>query len=162
MKGYITITQTATSTPFDNATNGFTSTDVQSAIEESSHKLSSFEATATASASAPTGADTLIAGMTLTPVAGTYIAWFSCDINSAVAGAVITASLYVGGVQSATSQRKVEPFSGGTLTTGSARGALALQGTVTTTAGQAIEVRWSTSNAGPTAANRALTILRVN
>lgn len=33
-KNYITSTQVATSTPFDNATNGFTATDAQAAIEE--------------------------------------------------------------------------------------------------------------------------------
>lgn len=159
---YTSSSAVATAVPFDNSTNGFTATNVQAAIEEGSNHATSMEVTATASATAPTGSDALITSMTLTPVAGTWIAWFSCDINSAVAGAAISVSLYVGGVQNAASLRKIVPFSGGTLTSGSARGAVAINGTVTVNGSQAIEVRWSTSNAGPTAASRALTLLRIS
>lgn len=118
-------------------------------------------ATATASASAPTGAEVLIAGMTLTPIAGTYFVSCSFDINSAVSGAVISVSVYVGGTQDAASLRKVEPFSGGTLTSGSARAAVHTQALAVVNGSQAIEVRWSTSNAGPTAASRNLIALKV-
>lgn len=161
--GNFAIGAVARAIPFDNSTDGFVATNVQSAIEEAkaSPSLVSAEATATASATAPTGADTLIAGMTLTPVAGTYIVWFSCDITSASAGAAISVSIYAGGVQSTASLRKIIPFSGGTLTTGNARGSMSTHITVTVNGSQAIETRWSTSNAGPTTADRSMTIFKV-
>lgn len=119
------------------------------------------EASAAGSATAPTGADTLIAGMTLTPVAGTYLVWFSCDLNSVNAGAVVSVSIYVGGIQKADSLRKVMPFAGGTLTSGSQRVGIATNGLVTVNGSQAIEMRWSTSSNAPTAADRTMNILRV-
>lgn len=150
----------ATAVPFDNSTNGFNSTDVQSAIEEASHKLSAFEASSTASATAPVSTDALMTGMTLTPVAGTYLVMFSSDINSAVAGATISVSIYVGGVQKADSLRKYIPLSGGLLS-GAGRAAAATNGIVTVNGSQAVEIRWSTSNSGPTTAARTLNLLRI-
>lgn len=119
------------------------------------------EVSATASATAPTGADTLIAGMTTTPAAGTYLAWFSCDLNSANAGAVVTLSFYVGGTINSGSQRKVMPFAGGTLTSGSQRVGVATNALVVVNGAQAVEVRWSTSSNAPTAAARTMNWLRV-
>lgn len=116
------------------------------------------EASATASASAP-GTDTLLAGMTLTPLAGRYLVWFSCDLNSTAAGDVVSISIYVGGVQKADSLRKVMPFAGGTLTSGSQRVGVDTNGLVTVNGSQAIEIRWSTSAGAPTAAARTLNIL---
>lgn len=155
------ISPVAVAIPFDNSTNGFTATNVQTAIEEAATHQPHTEVSATASASAPTGADVLLNSMTISPSAGVYVAWFSTDVTSGVAGATISLSFYVGGTQDAASLRKIIPFSGGTLTSGNARGAVAFQRTVTITAGQALEVRWSTSNAGPTAAARTMTIVRV-
>lgn len=126
-----------------------------------SQSVYNVEATSNASAAAGTGADALLTSMTLTPIAGTYYVSCSFDINSAVAGAAIQASIYVAGVQVADSQRKVVPFSGGTLTSGSARAVLHTQALVTVTGSQAIEIRWSTSNTGPTAASRNLIALKV-
>lgn len=120
------------------------------------------EASATASATAPTGTDTLIAGMTTGNIpAGTYLVWFSSDLNSANAGAVVSVSFYVGGVQKADSLRKVMPFAGGTLTSGSQRVGVATNGLVTVNGSQAVEVRWSTSSNAPTAADRTLNWIRV-
>lgn len=126
-----------------------------------SQGLYNLEASATASATAGTGADALLTGMTLTPAAGTYLVVFSCDLNSANAGAVVTLSIYVGGVQKVDSQRKVMPFAGGTLTSGSQRVGIATNGVVTVNGAQAIEIRWSTSSNAPTAADRTMNILRV-
>lgn len=122
--------------------------------------LSAQEASSTASASAP-GTDTLLAGMTLTPLPGQYLTWFSCDLNSAAAGDVVSISIYVGGVQKADSLRKTMPFAGGTLTSGSQRVGIATNGIVTVNGSQAIEIRWSTSAGAPTAAARTLNILKV-
>lgn len=155
------ITPVAQSIPFDNSTNGFVSNNVQDAIVESSHLLTDFEATATGGVTAGTGADALMTGMTLSPPAGVYIVWFSCDINCASVGAVTTVGLYVGGTQDAPSQRKVAPFDGGLTSSVSARCGVAINRTVTVTAGQAIEVRWSASGGTNTVAARCLTILRV-
>lgn len=119
------------------------------------------EVSATATATAATGADALMTGMTITPVAGTYLVWFSCDLNSANGGAVVSVSVYVGGTQKADSLRKIEPFSGGTLTSGSQRVGVAINGVVTVNGSQAIEIRWSTSSNAPTAAARTMNILRV-
>lgn len=120
------------------------------------------EASATGGITAGTGADTLMTGMTLTPLIGTYLVWFSCDINAPNAGSVISVSIYVGGVQKTDSLRKVEPFSGGTLTTGSARGMACTNGLVTVNGSQAIEIRWSASAGTMTAAARTLNIMSVS
>lgn len=153
-------TQVAISTPFDNSSNGYTANNVQAAILESATKLTEFEATATTSTNTSSGTDALMNSMTLTLAAGTYIAWFSCDINSPTAGAAISVSLYNNAVQIADSLRKIIPFSGGTLTSGSARGCVAINKVVTVSTGN-LEVRWSTSSGTVTAASRTLTVLRV-
>lgn len=106
--------------------------------------------------------DVLLTGMTITPVSGTYMVWFSCDVTSPTAGDAISFSIYVGGVQKADSLRKIIPFSGGTLTTGNARGCAATNGVVTVNGSQAIEIRWSSSTGGVTAQNRTMSILRVS
>lgn len=128
----------------------------------SSPSMFTEEAAATASANITTGTDAVITGMSITtPPAGIYIAWFSGDLNSGTAGAAISVSFYVGGTQSAASLRKIIPFSGGTLTSGSARGAVALQELLTVNGSQTIDVRASTSSGTQTIASRTLTILRV-
>lgn len=123
--------------------------------------LTAGEVNATASATAGTGADALLTGMTVTPVAGSYLVWFSCDINSVTSGVVVSVSIYVGGSQKADSLRKVMPFAGGTLTAGSQRTGVETNGLVTVNGSQAIEIRWSASAGAPTAAARTLNYLRV-
>lgn len=124
--------------------------------------ISNAEATATASATAPLSTDALMTGMSVAnPVAGTYLVAFSCDVNSTVAGAVVSVSIYIGGVQKADSLRKLMPFSGGTLTSGSQRMPVSTNGIVTVNGSQNIEIWWSTSNTGPTAAARTLDIVRL-
>ena len=158
---HVRTSQVAKSVPFDNATNGFNSTNVQDAIEESVNFSYSLEATATASVTAGTGADALLTGMTLTPPAGDYLVWFSCDLNSSTVGAATSFSLYVGGTQKADSLRKVQPFDGGTLSAGAARCGVAINGKVTVNGSQAIEVRWSASGGTNAAASRTMNILRI-
>lgn len=119
------------------------------------------EVSATSSATAGTGADAVLTGMTITPVAGTYMAWFSCDLNSGSAGAVLSLSIYVGGTQKSDSLRKVMPFAGGTLTSGSQRVGVATNGLVTVNGSQAITIEWSASSGTVTAAARTLNILKV-
>lgn len=157
----ISTTQVASSTPFDNSSNGYIATDVQAAIEESNKHLIAGEVNATASATAGTGADALMTTMTVTPAAGTYLVNFSCDITSNTSGAAISVSIYVGGSQKADSLRKIIPFSGGTLTSGNARGFCGTNGLVTVNGSQAIEIRWSASSGTNTTAARTLNYLRI-
>lgn len=122
--------------------------------------ISVIEVSATANATAPVTTDALMTGMTITPTAGTYLAFFSTDIVSGSAGAAISVSIYNNGVQDGSSIRKIIPFSGGTLTSGTGRGAVSINRTVVVTTGT-VEIRWSTSNAGPTAASRVFTLVRI-
>lgn len=122
----------------------------------------SLEATDTSTIAAGTGADTLMTSMTITPSAGVYNAWFSCDINSTTAGAVTNVSIYVGGVQIGASSRKVAPLDGGLGSSASARGGIATQAfNISVNGTQAIEVRWSASAGTNTAGPRTLSILKV-
>lgn len=159
MKDYIS--QVAKSIPFDNSSNGFAATDVQAAIEESTYNLTDGEVSATNQITAGTGSDALMSGMTFTPVAGSYLVWFSTDINSSTAGAVTSVSIFVGGVQKADSLRKVQPFDGGALSQLAGRGAVAINGKVTVNGSQAVEIRWSASNGTNRCSARTLNWLRV-
>lgn len=154
------VTQTARGTPFDNTSNGFTSTDVQGAIEEATHLLSDAETIATANATTTSGTDALITGMTITPAAGNYIVWFSSSVISNNAGAIITVSLYINGVQKADSVRTLAPFDGGALSALTARCGVSIQGLATVNGSQTIEVRWNTSGGTATCGPRNLLILR--
>lgn len=157
---HIFSTNVASSTHFDNSTNGYIATDVQAAIEETNKHLLAIEVSATASATAPTGTDALMPTMTITASPGTYLVYFTCDLNSPNAGAVVSVSIYANGTQIAQSLRKIMPFAGGTLTVGNQRIGAATNGLVTLTAG-AIEIRWSTSSGTITTAARTLNLLRI-
>lgn len=120
------------------------------------------EVSATATATVNSSTDALITGMTFTPsVTGTYLILFSCDINSGTAGAAISVSYYFNGAQAANSLRKIIPFAGGTLTTGSARACVSINDINACTAGQAVEVRWSISSGSATTASRTLDVIRL-
>lgn len=123
--------------------------------------ISNIEVSATSNATTSSGTDALMTSMTSTPVAGTYLVWFSCDLNSPTGGAVVSVSYYIGGSQKADSLRKIMPFAGGTLTAGNQRVAVAINGVVTVNGSQAVEVRWSTSSGTITAAARTMNLLRV-
>lgn len=161
MSAPFTVSAVAVSVPFDNTTNGFVANNVQAAIEEARYNLFDSEASGTSAITATTS-DTLMSGMTLTPAAGSYLTWFSCDINSATTGSVTSISIYVGGVQKADSLRKVQPFDGGTLSATTARCGVATNGVVSVNGSQAIEIRWSDSNGTNTVNARTLNILRVS
>lgn len=115
------------------------------------------EATSTTTTTTNTATDSLVAGMTLTPGEGNYIAYFtaSADVNNA--NRVLYFSIYVGGVQIAVSEVRIS----GVIATVP----VAITKKVSPTAGQAVEVRWRLSSTGgsPTGTcyNRALTLLQV-
>lgn len=122
--------------------------------------LNNIEVSSSANATTTSGTDALLTTMSITPAVGEYIVWFSTTITSNNAGATITVSLYVNGVQDASTIMKISPFDGGTLSATTARGAVALQRTLNITAG-AVEIRWSTSGGTATCGPRVMTMLRV-
>lgn len=107
------------------------------------------------------GTDALMAGMTITPIAGTYLALFTAYINQNGAGQSAQTSFYIGGTQDASSVVDPAPFAGGTLTTGSASVPFFNMGVYTVTGTQTIEVRWRVSGGTGTAQTRKLQLVRV-
>jgi len=142
-------------------------TDVANTITANARTLNLFpvasadvsQATATADATLNSSTYTLLNSMTLTPGAGTYLAVFSTSAQG-VSGAVINASLFVGGTQVAHTERSQtqEPSIPQTSYVH------AIIAKVVPTAGQAVEVRWNnTGTAGIiTAHQRTLTLYKVN
>lgn len=119
------------------------------------------EVVATGTTTRSSTTDALMAFMTTTPAAGTYMVLFNTDIESNAAGAAISISYYLAGVQIASSLRKIIPFDGGALSATAARGIAALQDLITVTGSQTLEVQWSISSGTATAANRSLILMRV-
>lgn len=144
----ITVRQlrTATFGIFSNATNGFTATTVQAAIEEARNSpavnfISIASATAIASST-----DTTIAGLTYTNSTGAAIkmvAEFSGDITISTTGGVLSASIYLNGSQVANSLRKTAGDQGALA--GAARVTAFTSCKVTVPNGQTIDVRASVS-----------------
>lgn len=118
------------------------------------------ESSDTNTATTSSGTDTLLTSMSITPAPGTYNAYFNTSITSNAAGAAITCSFYVGGVQQPQTLIKIVPFDGGALSATSARGVASCLGKVTVDGTQAIEIRWSTSSGTATCHPRLLQVSR--
>lgn len=118
--------------------------------------------TSTSNATTTSGTDAVMTGMTLTPIAGTYIAIFTGVIQQNSAGQSVTISFYVNGAQDATSIMDFAPFAGGTLTSGSASCCAVTQGVYTVTGGQAIAIEWHVSGGTATVFQRKLTLVRIS
>ena len=118
-------------------------------------------ATATSSATTTSGTDAVMTGMTLTPIAGTYLAIFTGVIEQNSAGNSITISFYVGGVQDATSVMDAAPFAGGTLTSGSSSVPFVTHGVYTVNGSQAIAIEWHVSGGTGTVFQRKLSLLKI-
>lgn len=157
---YSSSTEVASSVPFDNSTNGFNSTDVQSAIEESVHHLSATEVSATADTTTTSTTDVLINSMTITPVSGSYLVKFSSTVDHSNQNVAVVVSLYTGGVLKADSVRSTIPRTNaiGAITMSLC---VAINGLVTVNGAQAIEIRWKTSAGTATAHQRTMDILRI-
>ncbi|KKN25520.1 hypothetical protein LCGC14_0884080, partial [marine sediment metagenome] len=111
------------------------------------------EVSATGDTTTTSPTDALMAGMTTTPGAGNYLVMFSSSFEHSTNGETIHASLYVNGVQVASTERQFQRGSG------NSGAGLAFQTYVTgVTGGQAVEVRWRTSAATATAHERTLTL----
>lgn len=154
-------TQVASSTPFDNATNGFTATDVQAAIEEATTHLTDIEVSATADTTTTSTTDVLVNSMTNTPAAGTYLVWFSAGVDHSNQSVAVVVSIYSGGSLKTDSVRSPIPRFNGvgaiTLTP-----IVATNGIVTVNGSQAIEIRWKTASGTATMHQRTLNLLKVS
>lgn len=115
-------------------------------------------AEATADTTTTSTTDVLVAGMTLTPAAGTYKVSFTSSVEVTVAGATTFPSIYVAGVQEASSEREIQRtgFLGGLLSQG-----FACEAIVTVNGSQAIEGRIRTTAGTATIHERTLTIVEV-
>lgn len=122
--------------------------------------ISNSETSSTTASTCTTGGIS-ITGISVTPVAGTYLAIYSSDFNSANGGTVVTIQYQIAGASVTISQRKFMPFSGGTLTAGNQRVVSGLNSILTVTGSQAITVNCSTSASTVTTANSQLDIVRL-
>lgn len=115
-------------------------------------------AEATVDTTTTSGTDVLVSGMTLTPVAGTYKVSFTGSVEVSVSGAITFPSIYVGGVQEASSERQIQRtgFLGGTISQG-----FACEAIVTANGSQAIEGRIRTTAGTATIHERTLIIVEV-
>lgn len=112
-------------------------------------------ATATADDTTTSVTDVLVAGMTLTPAAGTYLVTFSTSgVNSGNGASRMFFSIYVNGVQVAHSEREFGISGGGNV-------AVYTNAVVTVNGAQAIEARWRAVAGTNTAHERSLTLIRV-
>lgn len=130
-------------------------------INISTPPISTSEAVATATATTTSGTDALMTGMTLTPIAGTYLVLFDSVVQSASAGNSVTISIYVGGVQDANSVRSPSPFDGGTLSATNASCGVSSHGTYTVNGSQAIEIQWHRAAGTASVFQRKLTAMKI-
>lgn len=104
--------------------------------------------------------DVLLTGMTITPVAGTYLVIFSTWLTHSQGNQSITMSLYVGGVQNTGSIRLAIPFVGA-LSAITQDMPLSTNAIVTVNGSQAIAVDWHTTAGTATAHNGTLDIIKI-
>jgi hypothetical protein len=126
------------------------------------------EATGTGTTTTTSSTPVLMAGMTLTPVAGTYMVWFSTSVQSDDSGSFVIISIYSGGSQIGHSIRRVMPrFDasgglGGNSNTISCDN-IGTHGIVTVNGAQAIEGRWQIFGGGTaTGFERTLNIIKLS
>lgn len=123
--------------------------------------ISTQNATATSNSTTTSGTDSVMNGMTITPIAGIYIAIFTGVIQMNIGGDSITISFYVGGTQDATSIMDAAPFAGGTLTAGQSSVPFVTHGVYTVSGSQAIAVEWHVSGGTATVFQRKLTLIKI-
>ena len=112
-------------------------------------------AEATGDITTASATDVLATGMSITPVAGTYVVVFSCSLETTNAGGVMFGSIYMGGVQVAASEREIDAPG---ASESSDMTSIAL---VTVNGAEAIEGRWRRTAGTATMHERQLLILRV-
>lgn len=118
------------------------------------------EVSATADTTTTSTTDVLMNSMTITPVAGTYLTFFSTCVDHSNQSVSVTISIYSGGTLKSDSQRPTVPRFNG-VGANSLSHCVASQGVVVVNGSQAIEGRWRTAANTATAHQRTLNILRV-
>ena len=132
------------------------------AVNNPSIVIQNNKATATGSTTITTGTDALVASMTLTPVAGTYLVMFSTTITGNSNNANTFISVYAGGVQVASSEVSGTPqIQGGITPSLNMNVPINTQATVTVNGSQAIEIRGRRTAGTTTVLSRSLIILRI-
>lgn len=148
------IQKVANDTPYDDTVTAL-GKNVQAALDNLFLGPKSLEAEATANTTTTSTSFGLVNSMTLTPPAGTWIAMFSSSvINSLVAQTTIV-TLYVGGVQAASTERSNK-------NAGNDPSGVAFQKRITVNGSQAVEVRWKVTGGTGTIRQRTLTLFRVS
>lgn len=104
--------------------------------------------------------DVVLTGMTITPLAGTYLVLFSTWLTHSTGNDIVTMSIYSGGVQKTDSIRAAIPFVGA-LSATTQDMPLATNGVVTVNGAQAIAIEWHTNAGTATAHNGTLNILKI-
>lgn len=84
---------------FNNSTNGFSADDVQSAIEEAKNTRIYYNATGTSTLTRTAATFTTVNGMTHTPEAGTYLAFWSGQVDVTNTSGQGEVAIFVNGVQ---------------------------------------------------------------
>lgn len=123
--------------------------------------ITSAEVSATADATTTSTTDVLLTGMTITPVAGTYMAVFSTTVDHSAQSVAVVVSIYVGGVLKTDSVRSVVPRFNG-IGANSLSPMSCTNGVVTVNGSQAIEIRWKTASGTATSHQRTLDIFRLS
>jgi hypothetical protein len=99
--------------------------------------------------------DTIITGFTVTPQAGLYAAWFSCDVTIATNNRLMDSVLYIGGVENANTRRTVQGVSSNFRATSSVIGLANVNGS------QAVDVWVKSSGGNITVGQRSLVLIRL-
>ena len=120
------------------------------------------EAVATSDTTTTSATDSLLNSMTITPLAGVYQVWFSTSGTNSSNGGITYYSVYVGGTQVASSERRVTSLIAG-IVIGNAPNevAVATQALVSVNGSQAIEIRWRRSAGTSTTHQRTLTVIKL-
>lgn len=165
----VTVTQlkTAVNNTFNNSTNGFIATNVQTAIEEARNSVLNYYDSGTAviqtTSTGYTPTDLSIASVPT----GTYFVSFSCIVSNSASNRTVSAAIYVGGVLTNTAaQRTSRIGSGGglvgtLLNASSDTPCLAIGTIITLAAPTTVAVYWSTSASTGFMTQRELVLLRV-
>lgn len=125
--------------------------------------ISNSSVNATANTTTTSATDVLIASMTLTPAAGTYLVLFNASFTHSANNATITYTIYAAGAAVTGTAMVAEPtIQGGLTPTLPFSQPVSTSGFATVNGAQAIEIRWKTSAATATSGTRILNILRVS
>lgn len=158
MNEKIYVTPVAKSTPFDNSSNGFTATDVQTAIEEaktiaiagpSGLFVSGISSTSTSSTTYGQ-LDSLTLTATLT---GNWAIFFDCQATATNSNTTTYVSIFINGVQNTISERFID---------GNGNFSLKTSQVISVAAGQIVTIQWKVSAHTASVTGRSLIMIKVS